>query len=106
MTEQVPLGFVLLFSVAAFAFSALSLATGFHPRYRRRVHWGRHHTGPTVSRLSHVVLAIAVPIIVAALVADGYFPEVASALHMVGGAGAAAGIVCIAHDAWVSRNDA
>jgi hypothetical protein len=51
--EPMPTSFALLFVVLAAVGGFYSILTGFHPKWRKTLHWERFKKGPVLSQWSH-----------------------------------------------------
>src|SRR2546421_2512820 len=56
---SMPFAVACLFALVLVGSSVWLGLTGFHPRWRRTIHWGRMRKGPPVSLAGHVIGAVA-----------------------------------------------
>ena len=53
-----PVGVAIAIAALLFGLGVYLLLTGFHPAWRRPVHWARMKRGPVLSRWSHAVAGV------------------------------------------------
>ena len=52
-SEPMPLGIAIIFACLMIGIGIYSWLTGFHPKWRKQVHWGRFKRGPILSPWSN-----------------------------------------------------
>ena len=57
-SEPMPVGIAIAVNALFIGVGVYLLLTGFHPAWRRPVHWGRMKRGPILSRWSHIIAGV------------------------------------------------